>query len=506
MAKCSRCGRKGLFFKVGKDGLCDNCTRLINLETTEAHLQESIQKLQENLKDQTKMYEDVLAPLREIATRQVDEELALKHGELAECIATLSEKYVALEEVTKKLEKSEKTLNTNNNRVQKLKASYEAMNHAIELYRNSELTDANIDLILEKSGQDIYSPTVELNLHCMDVKTLRKLYKQNEREIELVLHAYEGRYTTKANATIYRLMVIALKAELQNILYSINYGKMETAVDNVKTVTAKYFKIATDGNKSIASTMVKFIGEIEYLFIEAVKIEYEYFVQKERIKEEQRALREQMKQEAEERRMLEQQRKQVEREESKYQTEISNITEQLLSTEDEEKVTQLQRRIEELTAQLSAVKTKKEEITNLQNGKAGYVYVISNLGSFGDKVFKIGMTRRLEPQERVDELGNASVPFPFDVHSFIFSEDAVGLENKLHKILNDNRVNKINLRKEFFNITVDELEELVFKIEPSASFKKTMLAEQYKQSLSIDKVPDETIPSNVDDEELVEVN
>ena len=135
-------------------------------------------------------------------------------------------------------------------------------------------------------------------------------------------------------------------------------------------------------------------------------------------------------------------------------------------------------------------------IATLQNGKAGNVYIISNLGSFGDDVFKIGMTRRAEPQERVDELGDASVPFPFDVHSFIFSDDAAALEHSIHVTLNDRRVNKVNLRKEFFHISLDELETLVSEIAPTAEFKRTMLAEQYRQSLSIDKVvtgnPDDT--------------
>ena len=142
-------------------------------------------------------------------------------------------------------------------------------------------------------------------------------------------------------------------------------------------------------------------------------------------------------------------------------------------------------KIEELKNQLKLVNEKKEEITKLQNGKAGYVYVISNLGSFGDRVFKIGMTRRLNPIDRINELSGASVPFTFDVHSFIFSDDAVGLEQKIHEILNDNRVNKINLRKEFFKISIDELEKIVQDIDPSAEFNKTMIAEQYRQSLSI---------------------
>ena len=97
-------------------------------------------------------------------------------------------------------------------------------------------------------------------------------------------------------------------------------------------------------------------------------------------------------------------------------------------------------------------------------------------------IFKVGMTRRLEPMDRVKELSDASVPFMFDVHSFIFSDDAVALEQKLHSILEKNRVNKINLRKEFFNVSIDELEKIVTEIDPTAEFNKTMIAEEYRQS------------------------
>ena len=161
--------------------------------------------------------------------------------------------------------------------------------------------------------------------------------------------------------------------------------------------------------------------------------------------------------------------------------------------EDAEKLAQLQIRVEELQRQLAAVSEQKDKIINLQNGKAGNVYVISNIGSFGEDVFKIGMTRRLDPMERVNELSSASVPFPFDVHSMIFSNDAVSLETNLHHILNDKRVNKVNLRKEFFHVSLDELEELVEEIAPTAEFRRTVLAEQYRQSLSIDRVVEKDI-------------
>jgi hypothetical protein len=193
-----------------------------------------------------------------------------------------------------------------------------------------------------------------------------------------------------------------------------------------------------------------------------------------------------MREEAEERKRLEEQKKQIAFEESKYQAEIVKVQELLsLEPEDSPKRADILAKLVELNVHLEQVEEKKEEITKLQNGKAGNVYIISNLGSFGDHVFKIGMTRRLDPQERVDELGSASVPFKFDVHSFIFSEDAVGLENELHARLHARRLNKVNLRKEFFDVSLDELEQLVEEINPTAEFNRTMLAEDYNQSLSL---------------------
>ena len=111
------------------------------------------------------------------------------------------------------------------------------------------------------------------------------------------------------------------------------------------------------------------------------------------------------------------------------------------------------------------------------------------------------MTRRLNPQDRVDELGSASVPFKFDVHSFVFSEDAIDLENKLHQRLNNSRVNKVNLRKEFFYSTIDELEKLVNEIDPTAEFTRTMAAEEFRQSQSSNENYDNTyLPDEEDDE------
>lgn len=382
------------------------------------------------------------------------------------------------------IEKTEKKLKTAKNKLDRTKELYKSVDYSISNF--FEYSPDLAELKLYKSEFDELeelSPSVILKLHYMDVKSLRKAFKDNDKQIEKVLSQYRSRYTTKANQAIYDLMVIALRAELQNILYNLKYEKLDNAIEQVKNTSQKYLNIAAQGNQNIAGTLTKFIGEIEYLFINAVKIEYNYYVKKEQAKQEQLAIKEQIRQEAEERKALEQEKKKIENEELKYNNEIEKLKEQLKASADEESKA-LNAKILELQAKLADVTIKKDNIVQLQNGKAGNVYIISNLGSFGENVFKVGMTRRIDPQDRVNELGNASVPFKFDVHSFIFSEDAVGLESKLHRILNDKRVNKVNMRKEFFYTTVDELEELVNKIEPTAEFNKTMLAEEFRQSQS----------------------
>lgn len=400
-------------------------------------------------------------------------------------IADLGQQISELQERNDKLSKS---VATQERKLSRCKELYKSVDYAIDNFFESDAAYANCKLSRKDFDElELIAPSVILKLHCMDVKSLRQAYRDNEKQISKLLDQYSSRYTTKANKSIYDLMVIALRAELQNILYNLKYEKLDKSIEDVKTVSAKYLKIAGEGNQSIAGTLTKFIGEIEYLFINAVKIEYNYYVKKEQARQEQLAIKEQMRQEAEERKALEAERKKIEQEESKFQTQIDSLTEQTQTAEGAE-LEALKARILELQSQLADVVVKKEEISTLQNGKAGNVYIISNLGSFGDNVFKIGMTRRLDPQDRVNELGDASVPFKFDVHSFIFSDDASGLETELHKRLNNKRVNKVNLRKEFFYVTIDELETLVNEICPTAEFNKTMLAEEFRQSQSTNEV------------------
>lgn len=447
---------------------------------------EALLSKNEQLNNQINHKEKLIQEIIANANSQANEKLNNINNEIDKKAFYLSE----IDRLKDEINKLEKKQNNRIKKIQKLDTIQKSINGCLKKYFefSHEPYDRTITLPAELIKDiNTYAPSVILKLHNMDYKELNTAFKANEKIITELLEKYANRYTTKTNQAIYQLMVIALRSELQNVLYTLNYKKLDEALNNIREIINKYLNIARSGNQTISSTLTKFIGELEILFIDAVKIEYEYYVKKEAARQEQLALREQMRQEAEERRRLKEQEEQMKQEAAKYETEIANINEQLKTSEDDEKTKQLLAKIKELESQLNDIDKKKEEITNLQNGKAGYVYVISNLGSFGDNIFKIGMTRRLDPQERIDELGSASVPFKFDVHSFIFSNDAVQLESDLHQALENNRVNKVNNRKEFFKISIDDLENLVYKFDPAAEFNKTMVAEQYRQTLSIEE-------------------
>lgn len=406
-------------------------------------------------------------------------ELIQKKEQLTEEVAQLEDQSLKF---TKELNKYQKTAKKHKAEILGIKNLIDHFPEAI----NYSIIESQIQNLVQSTKEDgVLDTIVHLHLHHKDSKTLRSEMNSNNKDIRNLLTSYQSRYTTKANATIYELMVIGLQAELQNILYTLSYSNLDKAIENSKLLIEKYLKIAANGNANILPTITRFLSELEPLFEIAIRIEYKYYFQKELEKEEQRKIREIMRQEAEEKRLLEEERKKLEKEEEKYLQEMAKNKELLQLETDVDKIAALEARLRELEEQCLKLEETKEEIIKRANGKAGYVYVISNLGSFGDNMFKVGMTRRLNPMERVDELGDASVPFKFDVHALMFSNDAVGLEQKLHEVLERQRVNKINLRKEFFYANVEELQKIVQDIDPTIEFIETMAAMEYRQSQSV---------------------
>lgn len=465
MGKCVKCGRHGLFVRVSKEnGLCKVCEYTEAADKAEARARQSDALLQEAMRQaRTEAYQALERQTKELERKSAD------------CQNELRDLTARRDALVMENAAAQSKLTTAISRTEKLKYLAQSINAALEATARGESVS---------EIKDLEELLPENDLNCLTVKTLAAKYRETRKQIIAVCKAYESNYETKTIRALYRLMVLGLEAELENVLYTLRFGTLDKAIADIRALTSKYYTIAIDGNQTIAPTLKRFIAQIESLYLKAVDIEYEYYVKREQAKEEQRAIKEQMRQEAEERKQLEAEKKRVEAEEKKYQQEIDRIVAEMNKAHGEE-LAALQRRLDEMNGLMSKVEEKKAEIVNLQNGKAGTVYIISNIGAFGDNVFKIGMTRRLEPQERVDELGSASVPFPFDVHSFIFSDDAVELENDLHKELDSRRVNKINRRKEFFNVDVGELREIVERIDPTASFRETALAEQYRQSVSM---------------------
>ena len=456
-------------------------------DALEADKKKELADISQKIEDKDAIYKQIT----EDATKKANQKLTEQMDQLEAINAEIDKKDFYISEINHlkdEIEDLNKKVSSRQEKIDRLMTIQKSVNHAIKKYFKNFALEQNHTIVLPAElvrEIDTLAPSITLRLHCMDYKDLRRAFRANDKIINETLKRYEERYTTKTNRAIYQLMVLGLRAELQNVLYTLTYSKLNDGIAAIEDLINKYLNIARDGSQTIASTLAKFIGELEPLFVDAVKIEYEYYVKKEAARQEQLELRAQMREEAEERKRLKEQQEQMKKEEEKYHSEIDNIHQQLTTTSDDEQKQKLLDKIKELESQLSDLSSKKEEITSLQNGKAGYVYVISNLGSFGNDVFKVGMTRRLDPQERIDELGNASVPFKFDVHSFIFSQDAVQLESDLHAALESKRVNKVNPRKEFFKVSLDDLEKLVEKYDPAAEFNRTMQAEQYYQSLSM---------------------
>ncbi len=225
------------------------------------------------------------------------------------------------------------------------------------------------------------------------------------------------------------------------------------------------------------------------LKLEELYLAHEFQLRKQEEKEEQRQIREQMREEARLQRELEEARKNVEKEKRHYNNALAKINDQLMNCKSDEESNLLRIKAEELLVFITDIEQKLQSIDYREaNQRAGYVYIISNIGSFGEGVYKIGMTRRLDPYDRVYELGDASVPFNFDVHAMIFSNDAPKLEAALHREFDHLRLNAINRRREYFKVSLDEIEDVVRKNhDQTIEFVKTSAAEEFRETQLVKK-------------------
>lgn len=211
--------------------------------------------------------------------------------------------------------------------------------------------------------------------------------------------------------------------------------------------------------------------EYRDLRLEELQLEYEHAQKVQAEREEQRAIKEEMRQQAIAEKEAERAQQEAEREQRQYQAALEKARAEMARVDAEkevdaqvqqEKHSAMESRIAELEQMMAEANAKQERAMSLaQQTRSGHVYVISNIGSFGTHVYKIGMTRRLDPMDRIWELSDASVPFDFDVHAIIYTDDAPGLESELHQRFAERRINVVNERKEFFHVTIEEIAEVV---------------------------------------------
>lgn len=306
-----------------------------------------------------------------------------------------------------------------------------------------------------------------------------------------------------------KLMLRAFNGECDAAIAKVRY-------DNVTTLEQRITKAYDDMNK---------LGEVQRVFISRryfdlklaeLHLVHEHREKVQQEKEEQKRIKEQMREEQKAQEEIDRAKAEAEKEEAKSAAALDRARAELAAADaaaaaeaarieaagveaasaevartatakQHEKLEALVNRLE--TDLKDALDRKAKAIARAQLTKSGHVYVLSNIGSFGDGIYKIGMTRRLEPLERVEELGDASVPFPFDVHAIIYSEDAPALEGKLHRAFAARRVNMVNHRKEYFRVTLEEIRDTVQSLHGLVTFLLVPAAEEYRKTQSAADAP-----------------
>ncbi|MGN9233719.1 DUF4041 domain-containing protein [Atopobiaceae bacterium HCP3S3_D6] len=276
-----------------------------------------------------------------------------------------------------------------------------------------------------------------------------------------------------------RLLMRAYNAECDSLVSKVKFSNIDKTIENIRKMAQTIDKQGTVMGIEVPSSYVD-------LKVNEARIAYEYarFKQdeKERIREE----RERQREEAKLAKEIAEERKKLEKERKQYAGALETVLEQLKDA-DPSKRADLEAKRKELEMHLSDVDKAVADVDYREaNQRAGFVYVISNIGSFGEGVYKIGMTRRLDPMERIHELSDASVPFNFDVHAMIFSDDAPSLEAALHRRFENRKVNLVNGRREFFRVSLEEIKQVVKEnYDKTVEFVDIPDAEQYRVSLKM---------------------
>lgn len=306
-----------------------------------------------------------------------------------------------------------------------------------------------------------------------EIKRVREKQKQLIKDKSAVTYPSRIQTDKKILDGQVKLMLAAFNIECDRLI-----GKVRPS--NIPRTLEQIDRLATKIEKSAATLHCGFNLEYVELKYEECKLQYQYTLKKQEEMEEQRLIKEQMREEAKAQKEYERAIAEAEREERMYRKMLEKAKESLEKATGDELII-AQQKIEDLEYRLTEALEKEERAKSLaEQTRRGHVYIISNIGSFGEGIYKIGLTRRLDPIDRVKELGDASVPYRFDVHAIIHSDDSPALEAALHREFKNRRVNAVNFRKEFFRIELPEIRNAAERIVgKDLDFKMTALAEEY---------------------------
>ncbi|MCF6285330.1 MAG: DUF4041 domain-containing protein, partial [Candidatus Hydrogenedentes bacterium] len=320
----------------------------------------------------------------------------------------------------------------------------------------------------------------------VELKTARARVK----EMVGINHAADCSYAeARRKETAIHFVLDAFNGKVDSILSTVkqdNFGKLEQEIRDS-------YSLVNHNGKAFKDARIL----SEYLDARLQELKWAVAVTelKNQEREEQRAIKQAMREEARAQKEYEKAIKEAQKEKKMLQEAMEQARKELEAASADQRA-EYEEKLRVLEGQLHEAEEKNQRaISMAQQTRRGHVYVISNVGSFGDDVFKIGLTRREQPMDRVKELGDASVPFEFDVHAMIFSEDAPKLENDLHKQFAHSRVNKANARKEFFRVQLTDIKSLLEAQEMSVKWTMAAEAREYRETLALEKKESEQLAS-----------
>lgn len=444
------------------------------LDELEAEKEAEINKMLSDKQNELDNIQQKLDDMEAERTAEVDEKLKIRKEELENLDAKYEKRTAEKEEeLTTKIDKI-------NSKLVQTRQEYEKI--------KKDLVRAEDDLEMQEYG--LYEPRYNF-IHAVDYKERLDAIRKQQKQMIKDKTAAVGHtdWTMKGSEAKGRAFV---NANIKQILRSFNNESTvlisKVKHSNIDNIENRIKKTCTSLNNLYKREDVEITKGYLNLKIDELHLAYEYEVKKQEEKEELREAREREKEEKKLQKELERERKKFERENETINSEIEEAKAKMAQAAAEEKA-KLEAEIAKLQA---ALDKNNEEVKKINEWKekpgAGYVYIISNIGSFGEGVFKIGVTRRDNPEERIRELSSASVPFRFDTHVFIFSKNAYELESELHERFDKQRVNKVNMRKEFFRISIDDVKKIVEENKGQVhSFIEHPDAEEYYDTLKMEK-------------------